>query len=201
MKFSVALFASIVLGGGADAFTAGVSRSAKVSSVSLRDSISDELGIPCEEECALDSFPNLPESVHPGVVSGQAMLDLINHAKENGYAIPAVNCVSSSGINACLEAARKNDAPIIIQFSSGGSQVSMLSWFISFALFCYDVICANNKICDCRMILSGAVLWWQRSRQHKLLCRYRRCNFRSIPCSYYGRAIWNSCYFAHRSLR
>ena len=40
-----------------------------------------------------------------------------------GYAIPAVNCVSSSGINACLEAARKNDAPIIIQFSSGGSQV------------------------------------------------------------------------------
>ena len=42
-----------------------------------------------------------------------------------GYAIPAVNCVSSSGINACLEAARKNDAPIIIQFSSGGSQVSL----------------------------------------------------------------------------
>lgn len=40
-----------------------------------------------------------------------------------GYAIPAVNCVSSSGINACLEAARKNDAPIIIQFSAGGSQV------------------------------------------------------------------------------
>ena len=33
-----------------------------------------------------------------------------------------MNCVSSSGINACLEAARKNDAPIIIQFSSGGSQ-------------------------------------------------------------------------------
>jgi hypothetical protein len=42
-----------------------------------------------------------------------------------GYAIPAVNCVSSSGINACLEAARKNDAPIIIQFSSGGSQVRL----------------------------------------------------------------------------
>jgi fructose-bisphosphate aldolase class II len=40
----------------------------------------------------------------------------------SGYAIPAVNVVSSSGINACLEAARANDAPIIIQFSSGGSQ-------------------------------------------------------------------------------
>jgi fructose-bisphosphate aldolase class II len=64
----------------------------------------------------------MPDSVHPGVVTGQAMVDLLDHAKDNGYAIPAVNCVSSSSINACLEAARKNDAPIIIQFSSGGSQ-------------------------------------------------------------------------------
>jgi fructose-bisphosphate aldolase class II len=39
-----------------------------------------------------------------------------------GYAIPAVNCVSSSSINSCLEAARANDAPIVIQFSAGGSQ-------------------------------------------------------------------------------
>jgi len=43
-----------------------------------------ELGIPCEDECALESFPNLPESVHPGVLSGQAQVDLLNHAKENG---------------------------------------------------------------------------------------------------------------------
>jgi len=84
--------------------------------------MSEELGIPCEDECANPGYPNLPDSVHPGVLSGQAQVDLLNHAKENGYAIPAVNCVSSSGINACLEAARKNDAPIIIQFSSGGSQ-------------------------------------------------------------------------------
>ncbi|CAJ1352882.1 unnamed protein product [Effrenium voratum] len=68
------------------------------------------------------TFPKLPESVHPGVVSGQALRDLLDHAKENGYAIPAVNCVSSSSINACIEAARKMDAPIMIQFSSGGSQ-------------------------------------------------------------------------------
>ena len=49
-----------------------------------------------------------------------------------GYAIPAINCVSSSGINACLEAARKNDAPVIIQFSSGGSQVSCQTEFLPF---------------------------------------------------------------------
>jgi len=73
-------------------------------------------------EAPVGSFPKMPESVHPGVVSGQALIDLLNHAKENGYAIPAVNCVSSSSINACIEAARKMDAPVMIQFSAGGSQ-------------------------------------------------------------------------------
>jgi len=83
---------------------------------------SEEMGIPCEGECALPSYPNMPPSVHPGVVTGQAMIDLLDHAKSEGYAIPAVNCVTSSSVNACLEAARKADAPIIIQFSSGGAQ-------------------------------------------------------------------------------
>jgi fructose-bisphosphate aldolase class II len=46
--------------------------------------MSNDVGIPCEDECALESFPNLPPSVHPGVLSGQAMMDLLNHAKENG---------------------------------------------------------------------------------------------------------------------
>lgn len=46
--------------------------------------IADEMGLPCEEECALDNFPNMPASVHPGVNTGQAQLDLLNHAKENG---------------------------------------------------------------------------------------------------------------------
>jgi len=82
----------------------------------------EQFDLPCEDECAIESYPNMPDTVHPGVLSGQAQMDLLKHAKDNGYAIPAVNCVSSSGINACLEAARKNDAPIIIQFSSGGSQ-------------------------------------------------------------------------------
>jgi hypothetical protein len=45
---------------------------------------SADLGLPCVDECALESFPNLPPSVHPGVLSGQAQVDLLNHAKENG---------------------------------------------------------------------------------------------------------------------
>ena len=67
---------------------------------------SEELGIPCEGECALPSYPKMPQSVHPGVVTGQALTDLLEDAKTRGYAIPAVNCVTSSSINACLEAAR-----------------------------------------------------------------------------------------------
>lgn len=124
MKFITAS-AVVLLASGINAF---VSPSKSVSSNARKFGIpkdlamgtmADELGLPCTD---IPAFPNLPASVHPGVVSGQAMMDLLADAKEKGYAIPAVNCVSSSGINACLEAARKNDAPIIIQFSSGGSQ-------------------------------------------------------------------------------
>jgi len=103
------------------AFTRNSDVSVKAASA-LKMSMSDELDIPCEDECAVGGYADLPASVKPGVLSGQAQVDLLEHAKANGYAIPAVNCVSSSGINACLEAARKNDAPVIIQFSSGGSQ-------------------------------------------------------------------------------
>jgi nucleoside diphosphate kinase len=45
--------------------------------------------------------------VKPGVVTGDDVTKVLNYAKENGFAIPAVNCVSSSSINACLEAAKK----------------------------------------------------------------------------------------------
>ncbi|OEU15248.1 fructose-1,6-biphosphate aldolase precursor [Fragilariopsis cylindrus CCMP1102] len=125
MKFSIAIFlASTASSTFANAFTPtshAVGRTTGTSSA-LNGGMSNDVGIPCTEECALESFPNLPDSIHPGVLSGQAMMDLLQHAKDNGYAIPAVNCISSSGINACLEAAKANDAPIIIQFSSGGSQ-------------------------------------------------------------------------------
>jgi fructose-bisphosphate aldolase class II len=46
--------------------------------------VADELGIPCEGECEITGYPNLPESVHPGVLSGQALLDLLQDAKTKG---------------------------------------------------------------------------------------------------------------------
>jgi len=64
----------------------------------------------------------LPASVKPGVVTGKALTDLLQHAKDNCYAIPAVNVVSSSSITACLEAAAKYGGPMIVQFSRGGGQ-------------------------------------------------------------------------------
>lgn len=57
--------------------------SSSVSSSSLR-SVSEEFGIPCVEDCAIEKYPNLPESVHPGVLSGQALMDLLADAKAKG---------------------------------------------------------------------------------------------------------------------
>jgi fructose-bisphosphate aldolase class II len=60
------------------------------------------------------------DRVGVGVVSGNALTQLFEIAKSQGYAIPAVNVVGSSSINAALEAAMRAKSPIIIQFSNGG---------------------------------------------------------------------------------
>ena len=58
--------------------------------------------------------------VKPGVVTGDDVTKLFNHAKENNFAIPAVNCVGTDSINAVLEAAAAVKSPVIVQFSNGG---------------------------------------------------------------------------------
>eukprot|EP00956_Cyclotella_meneghiniana_P014175 scaffold21134_cov85-Cyclotella_meneghiniana.AAC.1 len=60
--------------------------------------------------------------VPPGVITGENVRKLMKHAKDNGYAIPAFNCTSSSTANACLEAAAEYNSPVIIQVSNGGGQ-------------------------------------------------------------------------------
>lgn len=57
-----------------------------------------------------------------GVLFGNELEALYNDAKENEFAIPAVNCTGSNTINATLEAAAKVNSPVIIQFSNGGAQ-------------------------------------------------------------------------------
>jgi fructose-bisphosphate aldolase class II len=68
------------------------------------------------------AFAKLPATVKPGVVTGKALLDLLDNAKANGYAIPGVNIVGSNSINACMEAAAKYGGPIMVTFSKGGGQ-------------------------------------------------------------------------------
>ena len=59
--------------------------------------------------------------VKPGVVSGEDMQKVFAYAKENGFALPAVNCVGTDSCNAVMEAGAKAKAPVIIQFSNGGA--------------------------------------------------------------------------------
>merc|ERR1712151_680897 len=73
-------------------------------------------------ETETKAFANLPATVKPGVVTGQALVDLLTHAKETGYAIPGVNIVGTNSINACMEAAAKYGGPIMVTFSKGGGQ-------------------------------------------------------------------------------
>lgn len=59
--------------------------------------------------------------VKPGIVYGEDLYNLLKYAQEKGFAIPSVNCTSSSTVNAALEAARDAKSPLMIQFSNGGS--------------------------------------------------------------------------------
>jgi fructose-bisphosphate aldolase class II len=56
-----------------------------------------------------------------GVIVGQDVYDLFKYAQKEGFAIPAINCTSSSTVVASLEAARDSNSPIILQVSQGGA--------------------------------------------------------------------------------
>jgi fructose-bisphosphate aldolase class II len=59
--------------------------------------------------------------VKPGVVTGDDVQAIFKIAKENQFALPAVNVVGSDSINGVLEAAAAVNSPVIIQFSNGGA--------------------------------------------------------------------------------
>ena len=55
-----------------------------------------------------------------GIVFGSALQDLYQYAKENQFALPAVNVTGTNSVNAVLETAKLVNSPVIIQFSNGG---------------------------------------------------------------------------------
>jgi fructose-bisphosphate aldolase class II len=57
-----------------------------------------------------------------GVLFGDELEALYNDAKQNEFALPAVNATGTDTINAVLETAAKVNSPVIVQFSNGGAQ-------------------------------------------------------------------------------
>jgi len=60
------------------------------------------------------------DKVAPGVATGDAVQEIFRIAKQEGFALPAVNCVGSDSVNAVMEVAKNANSPVIIQFSNGG---------------------------------------------------------------------------------
>jgi fructose-bisphosphate aldolase class II len=63
----------------------------------------------------------IADVVKPGVVTGTDLQYIFKVAQKNKFALPAVNVVGSSSINAVMEAAKAAGAPVMIQFSNGGA--------------------------------------------------------------------------------
>ncbi|MDF7824039.1 class II fructose-bisphosphate aldolase [Pontiellaceae bacterium B12227] len=61
------------------------------------------------------------DAVKPGVLFGDDVAKVFQIAKENKFALPAVNVVGTDSINGVLEAAASVNSPVIIQFSNGGA--------------------------------------------------------------------------------
>jgi fructose-bisphosphate aldolase class II len=63
----------------------------------------------------------ISDVVKPGVVTGADVQKVFEIAKQNEFALPAVNVVGTNTVNAVIEAAREVNSPVIIQFSNGGA--------------------------------------------------------------------------------
>lgn len=59
--------------------------------------------------------------VKPGVVTGEDLSKLLAVAKEEGFAMPAVNVVGTDSVNGVIEAAKAVNSPVMIQLSNGGA--------------------------------------------------------------------------------
>jgi fructose-bisphosphate aldolase class II len=61
------------------------------------------------------------DHVEPGVLFGEDVAKVFELAKKNQFALPAVNVIGTNSVNGVLEAAKKAQAPVIIQLSNGGA--------------------------------------------------------------------------------
>jgi len=61
------------------------------------------------------------DHVKPGVVTGNDVQKIFKIAKENEFALPAVNAIGSHSTIAVIEAAQKANSPVFVQYSNGGA--------------------------------------------------------------------------------
>ena len=64
----------------------------------------------------------MKETIKPGVAAGNDLQAIFADARNNGYALPAVNVTGTDTVNAVMEAAMIVKSPVILQFSNGGAQ-------------------------------------------------------------------------------
>ena len=57
-----------------------------------------------------------------GVIAGDDLQALFAFAKTKQFALPAVNVINTSTVNAVMETAAELKSPAVIQFSNGGAQ-------------------------------------------------------------------------------
>jgi fructose-bisphosphate aldolase class II len=62
------------------------------------------------------------QQVKAGVISGDDLQALFALAKAKGFALPAINVINTSTVNAVMETAAELKSPAILQFSNGGAQ-------------------------------------------------------------------------------
>lgn len=63
----------------------------------------------------------LKDKIGSGVITGEKLNFLLDYAKKNRFAMPAVNCIGTNNTNAAMEAAVELNAPVMIQYSNGGA--------------------------------------------------------------------------------
>jgi fructose-bisphosphate aldolase, class II len=64
----------------------------------------------------------MSHNIKSGVATGAEVQTIFAYAKQNSFALPAINVTSSSTVNGVIETAARLKAPVIIQFSNGGCQ-------------------------------------------------------------------------------
>ena len=64
----------------------------------------------------------LKEKFPAGVITGDKVQELFAYAKANEFAMPAPNVANTNTVNAVMETAVSVNAPVIMEFSSGGAQ-------------------------------------------------------------------------------